>query len=687
MSKIFFDRSPGKPTDRELLAAFGGRGRDARLKTRANVRSMEKSRQAQESVESLPGYKKVHLYADPRLVDQVLNTLEENFAAMESARLSKAKAQLTWEAARRVAKKAEEAGITPAELSAAANSEKPNRLFSKFASIIEKIGDTLEPKLVYKLAAPILTFAFILSACGGEATATEEPDVKPGVTIVAEVPPTAVKPPTEKAPAPAIATSIPMSDVNLTYSSQYSGYELEAQVFVANNWPASLSGEALGQFGSVALISNYEVADISNNPRGLILKIIGEGWPEGTHVMESPFKPGELLFMTTSYASEQLGVEVASFEIGADGKPVAVDSNGNVVGYIKYNEDGTTSYILGGKDKAPNAVVIEKDYFEMSIEQRWEHTASFTNEINNGFTGLLEIIPDPDVVLNTNPTDPSVYWNPTTNKWEYENEGNTNQLDKTGESFGGMVADTIETDDGNFIIKDPETGVEMTFPGTVFLPGFGEISLKEIAAMNNEEFGTKLVDALIEKAPAESNPIFLSRTDSVKDDSVFLPGFVVGTPEEDYPLAGGLKPGVNRSESDIAFYQIDSNDFYNLTFSPETGEVMFSVKTKQVNPISTLNITYSPDGSTDFQTKSYGTTDNFGMNGKDEFAVLIEHHVPIVSHNEGGGVPVLQGNQGIFGPEEFLTMFSFSSEQEIIDFAKQYKLAVSYAFRIASPKR
>ncbi len=251
-----------------------------------------------------------------------------------------------------------------------------------------------------------------------------------------------------------------------------------------------------------------------------------------------------------------------------------------------------------------------------------------------------------------------------------------------------MAAETIETDDGNFIIKDPETGIEMTFPGTIFLPGFGEISLKEIAAMNNEEFGTKLVDDLIAGAPEDENPILLSRTNSVKDDSNFLPGFVVGSPEEIYPSARAIKDGnFSHQHGDLTIMHSGANDFYVPIFSPETGEVMFSMKTKQVNPVSTLSLIYSTDGSTSFDLNTAQATVNFGNNGKDEFAVLIEHESYLVSHNEGGGTPLLQGNPGIFGPQAFKAILAASSEQEIIDIAGNYKLAVTYAFRIAYPKR
>lgn len=629
---------------------------------------------------------------EPKLLSRILEAAQKQLEVIKS-REERAK---VWDAARELAQTAIKKGQTAEEVIAESDSNPHSaKLIEKIYSALTNTKEKttrLKRLTLQKIMLTLISLSMILAACVPQSEEKPPTETEPIVTLPADLPetdePVTQEPPTKEAPA--TATSIPIGDVNLTYSSQYIGYELEANVFVANNWPASLSGEALSKFGNIALISNYEVSDISNNPRGLILKIVGDGWEEGTHVMESPFVSGELLFMTTSYASEQLGVEVASFEIGADGVPIAVDANGNVVGYVEYDSaTGTTTYIKGNKDKAPNAVKIEKDYFAMSVEERWEHSAKFTNEINNGYDGLLEIIPNPDVVPNVEPgSNHSIYWNPTTNKWEYENDNNTHELDKTGESFGAMTAETIETDDGNFIIKDPETGIEMTFPGTVFLPGLGEISLKEIAAMNNEEFGTKLVDALIAGAPADENPILLSRTDSVKDDSNFLPGFVVGSPKEIYPSARAIKEGnFSHEHGDLTIRHNGANNFYIPIFNPKTGEVMWSIKTQQVNPVSTLSLIYSPDGSTSFDLNTSQATVNFGNNGQDEFAILIEHESYLVSHNEGGGIPLLQGNPGIFGPQAFKSLLGASSEEEMISLAKNYKLAVSYAFRIAYPKR
>lgn len=326
----------------------------------------------------------------------------------------------------------------------------------------------------------------------------------------------------------------------------------------------------------------------------------------------------------------------------------------------------------------------------------------------NTYSGPVMAIPseiEKGVSGATNYNDYPTYWAPNAQgeyrmgvgSWKTSFNTPETELDIYGESFPPQTMDGRENANGTLTMINPETGDELTFAGTVFIPGFGEISLKEVYDMQNQnQFGRKLIDALLSgKNNITPNDTWYKIADASPTMSVYMAGFRYGEQNHYYSTLSSSgssgKPDIpNQSDPSLpgwAYREVPTNSFAIPVFSPETGKLMLWINAQQGNMVSTLLIRYSEDGTSFFDTVSNANPAHFGDGGQDEFAILIENRDAWRSHSAGGSYYLLQGGDGIGDVNDIERIINAKTEQDILDIIREIKIFILSPFPIALPER
>ena len=311
----------------------------------------------------------------------------------------------------------------------------------------------------------------------------------------------------------------------------------------------------------------------------------------------------------------------------------------------------------------------------------------------------MEVFPE-ELVNGINPANPKdypSYWSPTAKgtyglgfdgSWRSAHNTPDGELDKTGESFPDQTFSGYENPDGTLVMIDPETGAETTF-GKVFVPGFGETTMRELYAIyNQDELGRKLVDQLLSNSNVFPEDKWYQWTDESPLTSVYVPGFAYKQ-NNFYSTLTGAGSGGNAElqEAGASYRETLTNSFMIPIFSPETDDFMMWLNIQQGNMVKTLAVVYSETGGAYFDTVSNANPHSFGYGGIDEFGILIEDRNPKQSHARGGARYLLQGNEGIGDINDIERILNASTEQEILDIIGEFKIFVSSPFTIAFPER
>ncbi len=337
-------------------------------------------------------------------------------------------------------------------------------------------------------------------------------------------------------------------------------------------------------------------------------------------------------------------------------------------------------------------------YHAMSDEEKLAQSQAFVERANT-YDGLVEVFPA-EIIKGLNvvgsPEDYPSYWCPTcqgeyklgNGSWRSAHNTPDNELDKTGESFPNQTFPGYENEDGTLVMIDPETGVETTF-GKVFIPGFGEITMGELYAMDNQdELGMTLTESLLTDSNISPDDKWDEWTQESPSTSVFLPGFIYEQNHFYASLSGAGSGGPTElPEEGWIYREMPTNSFIIPIFNPETGEFMFWLNVQQGNMVKTLAIEYSESGTSYFDSVSNANPASFGYGGADEFGVLIEDRRADISHSRGGARYLLQGNEGVGDINDIERILNASTEQEVLDIIAEFRIFVSSPFQIAFPER
>lgn len=349
---------------------------------------------------------------------------------------------------------------------------------------------------------------------------------------------------------------------------------------------------------------------------------------------------------------------------------------------------------------APSPTAIP-NYHEMSNEEKLAQSQSFVERAST-YDGDVSFIPNlldgekhPEYLSYWSPTAPTQYGLNGNGSWVSSHNTPDSELDKKGNSFPPIAIQGREDPDGSLVMIDPDTGAEVTF-GKVYVPGFGEVTLQELYAMDKSAFGTQLAEALLESSNVDDKPDHLwptmLRSAPVNSEYVYVLGFKYGEQTNFYSaLSGAGSGGVNElPEEGLIYYEQPTNNFAMPIFSPETGKTMLWLNIQQGNMVKNITIQYSenPENNSSY-INSVGsrTAKSFGWEGQDEFGILIANKDSRAAHRTGGAYSILPGGEGIGGATEIESILNAGTEQEILDIISQYRIFISNPPMIAFPER
>ncbi len=286
---------------------------------------------------------------------------------------------------------------------------------------------------------------------------------------------------------------------------------------------------------------------------------------------------------------------------------------------------------------APSPTAIP-NYYEMSNEEKLAQSQSYVEKAST-YDGDVSFIPNlldgkehPEYLSYWSPTAPTEARLNGNGSWVSAHNTPDSELDKKGDSFPPIAIPGRENPDGSLVMIDPDTEAEITF-GKVYVPGFGEVTLPELYAMDKSVFGTQLAEALLESSNFDDHPDHLIPTmiktapDSHK--YVYIPGFKYGEQNNFYSaLSGGGSSGINElPDEGYMYYEQPTNLFAIPIVSPETGNLMLWLNGLQGNMVKNITAQYSenPEKNSSYIDSVGSRRDSsFGWDGQqDEFAILI----------------------------------------------------------------
>ena len=280
-----------------------------------------------------------------------------------------------------------------------------------------------------------------------------------------------------------------------------------------------------------------------------------------------------------------------------------------------------------------------------------------------------------------------LYWSPTHNSWkvpaEFSKSGVSEaDLDRKGENLPTQAFPGVENPDGSLTMD--MNGVEFNFPAKIFVPGFGEISMRELMEMDQDRFGDEIIEQALTALDADVNLQMYQSTEVHTQYGVFLPGFDVGDSAiYAYPIAGSGSKNTDIVESGKIIWETPGNQFAIPIFSPETGELMFFLNVQQGTLAKTLQFKYSPSGMVSMDI----TRDNDRFGVDDEFGILIENRDPELSHYEGGYNAMMTDEEpGIGIITDIERILKARTEQEILNIMNEFRIFISIPFRVMSPE-
>lgn len=544
-------------------------------------------------------------------------------------------------------------------------------------------------QLMQRLSVFLLLLVFLTSCANVEATSTDTPHGDTGPTVTEVAPPIETEDvgadiePTDAEFEPVPTEVVDFDELTIDYG-RYSGDEAEIDPYVERAW--DLINEYIVGRG-IAAPTAIKLIDVSAD--NVIVEVLPQGrtddYPEGTNFTISfvAGHEGELLTVSLDGANTVAGGAAVELAIGVNNLPVALNAEGQVVAYV----DGATGqWVAGSQDLAPE--VVEVPYFEMSPADRLAESQVLAEQAN-GYSGEVSgfILPDSGF------EDIPFYWHPELEEWKTLDTLSSGgypeaDLDIEGDTFPQLAIPGYENADGTLVMVDPDTGVETVFE-KVFVPGLGEISMREIFQMGQEEFNNRVREALLSGLSVGEGDEVYDRLNATSWSSFYYPGFAIDQHNLYATKGAGGGPLSDIPERGTMVFEHPTNSFAIPIFSPETGEFMFFLNVQQGNLPSVANFTYGDGGgSVDYDwARGIEWGQHFGSNGSDEFAVMIEFRETRLSHKEAGGGEFLLGEEeiGIGNIADIEAILSARTEQEIIDILNDYGVIFSVPTRIAHP--
>lgn len=261
------------------------------------------------------------------------------------------------------------------------------------------------------------------------------------------------------------------------------------------------------------------------------------------------------------------------------------------------------------------------------------------------------------------------------------------ELDMTGSTFAPIAIPGYENSDGSLVMIDPFTGAETSFPATVFIPAFGEITLRQLYEMGQDDLGKSLIEMALPAAEQKNEGVVEALRQTI-GRTVIMPGFVIKTRGKDegiFTVPSAIN-GEDLPETKFTtMYEQRTDNFVIPIFSPETGNFMFFLDLHRGHLASVMEYTWRADGVVSMDWINWFIT-NFGKPGN-EFGILIEWTTrPSGNTWEGGGsAELLENSTGIGNGAHIQQILNARTEEEIIDQINQFRVFVSIPPRVMYP--
>jgi hypothetical protein len=329
--------------------------------------------------------------------------------------------------------------------------------------------------------------------------------------------------------------------------------------------------------------------------------------------------------------------------------------------------------------------VVEVSYFDMSPEQRLAESEDFV-EAASQYSGEVTWYANGDSKL-------LLPW-----YWSFDQEWKTTEsadslglplskLDIYGETLPEQTIPGWENPDGSLVmVRD---GVETTFPAEIFVPGLGNVSMRDLMTMGQDRLSDEVIDQLqtiFNPEASDAEKIQYDRLNGQREWANFIPGFYVNS----YDIFPLYLPNSSSPTRDVEGYngikvgERPTSEFVVPIFSPETGDFMFFLNIQKASLSQSLGFEYSSSGAISADTLSTGGETAAFQNG--EFAILIENKDPESTHLSGGDTRVIgDGDPGIGEAPSIETILNARTEQEIIDALNETRIIFSIAGRIYYP--
>jgi hypothetical protein len=261
------------------------------------------------------------------------------------------------------------------------------------------------------------------------------------------------------------------------------------------------------------------------------------------------------------------------------------------------------------------------------------------------------------------------------------------ELDIYGETLPEQTIPGFENLDESLVMV--KNGVEIDFPAEIFVPGLGNVSMRDLMTMGQDRLGDEVIDQLqtiFNPEASDFEKIQHDRLQGQREWANFTPGFYVNAYDifPHYIANQHANPKRDTGEFGILIGEDPTSEFVVPIFSPETGDFMFFLNIQKSSLPQSLGFEYSPGGEISADSLGYGGETATFQNG--EFAILIENKYPESSHLLYGSVYVLGDEPGIGEAPNIETILNARTEQEIIDVLNETRIIFSVAGRIMYPE-
>jgi hypothetical protein len=319
-------------------------------------------------------------------------------------------------------------------------------------------------------------------------------------------------------------------------------------------------------------------------------------------------------------------------------------------------------------------------YHEMTNVEKLARSQAFVEEAN-AYNGEITFN-----VFNKSESSPDfdcpVYWSDSLGEWKTTDTCSAGgvsetELDLKGETLPEVAATGWENNDGSLVFIHPQTGEEITYPGTVSVPGVGEVSMRDLMAMGPEELNRIMSEftagAILERTgDPELNLYKMQQVMGLRGTS--YPGFIVDT----YRLFPSTGAAGGKDFPELQKDALESlTDFVAIPiFSPETSDFMFWFTIQKGRAASVLNFE-----NTDYDMDRFGL-ESLGTYGS-TFGVFMEYdgEWQMGSYRRGGGGQILGldgDDPGIGNVDLVNQVLNASSEAEILDILDEVGIIFTY---------